>query len=178
MKFQTKKGQTSQMFVYLTTIIVVGLIVFIGGKTLNNVMNVGSEIDYIKFRNALTDTIETIATDYNAQRQVDLTVPKGTKEICFVDLTKNPTLDSSTYPVIINYWSDSSYASQIASSDSIQKELPRNVFLRDASGTIATFHIPDLSVESGALCISASHSVFSFLAKSEGRRVSVSESIH
>lgn len=174
---QYKKAQTSQMFVYLTTIIVVGLIVFVGGKVLNNVLNVGDEIDYIKFRNAITEKISSIATDYNAQRQIELDVPKGTKEICFVELTGDPDLsDPSKYPIMMDYWNDNAYTAQLLSGDKFKNNLPRNVFLRDSSGTIATFHIPDLTVDSGgSLCIPASRSVFSFTAKSKGRKVVISE---
>lgn len=175
----SKNGQPSQMFSFLSTIIVVGLFAVIGLSVVMSITSTGEEIDYIRFRNTLLDSIDSVASDYNAKQEIDLIVPKGIQSICFINLMNNPPTDQESSdeldPVIMNYWSDEDYRIQYVSSIKENNALPRNVFLV-GDGVVGSFHIDDLITDEAGddfYCIESARSRIKFNVETSGRKVMV-----
>lgn len=160
-----KKAQTNQLFQMLMTMIVVGLILLIGFKLIGSVVSRSSEIDYIKFRRTLLNSIDAVASDYNAKQMIELSVPKGAEALCFIDIAQRGTTD---YALINAYWKDVPYISQE------DKTMVRNAFLV-GSNFLATFHIDKLTIDDIGYhtCIPVKRSKVEFWVEGQGRTVTI-----
>lgn len=163
MEKKTKKGEAGQMFQMLMTLIVVGMIMLLGFQLIGNVFRTSSQIDYIQFRRVLISSIDTVASDYNARQRIELDVPRGAEEICFVDMTKSGTTGN---PLIDSYWTDSAYR------NNNDKSLVRNVFIMGNS-FVASFRVENLDLDQRFLCIPARRGKVEFWAIGVGRSFSV-----
>lgn len=158
------KAETSQMFQMLMTLIVVGMILLLGSQLIGNILQRSTQIDYIKFRRALVNTVEAVGSDYNARQKVELTVPRGSTELCFVDMNEVGTTGN---PLIDSYWRDTRYR------DQDDKSMVRNVFLV-GDDIFLSFRVEKLSIDNynRYVCIDVRRSNVEFWA--EGTRNSVS----
>lgn len=146
------------------TLIVVGAILVIGFKLIGNVTQKSSQIDYIKFQRTLINSIDAVASDYNARQRIELSVPKGTEALCFINTQTGST--TGDYPLVDAYWSDTEYMNQP------DREMVRNAFLI-GNDFLATFHIDKLVVDTGHLCIEPQRTRMEFWAEGKGRTVKI-----
>jgi hypothetical protein len=160
-----KKAQANQMFQMLMTLIVVGLIMLVGFKLIGSVVSRSSQIDYVKFRRTLLNSIDAVASDYNAKQLIELSVPKGTEALCFIDMAQDGSTD---YALINAYWKDQDYMGQEDTS------MIRNAFLV-GNGFLATFHIEKLAIDDVGYhtCIPVQRSKVEFWAEGQGRTVTI-----
>ena len=167
-----KKSQANQMFQMLMTLIVVGMILLLGFQLINNVMSTSSQIDYIRFRSSLLNSLDSVASDYNARQRVTLSVPRGTEFLCFVEMNK--PFSETDHSVINAYWEDFDYIGQEEDDD--KKSLVRNVFLI-GNGFTASFRIDNLNLDRATnhICINVIRSQVEFWAKGEGRTLGIEE---
>ena len=84
-----KKGDVSQIFVYITAIIIFGVIFLFGYKAINHFLDESDKVGYITFKTDMEKAVRTIKNDfdsvivYSAERP--LRVPSRYTEVCFVD---------------------------------------------------------------------------------------------
>ena len=160
-----KKAETSQMFQMLMTLIVVGMILLLGTQLIGGIFERSSQIDYIKFRRALTNSIDAVASDYNAEQRIELSVPRGIESLCFVDMAHT---GSTGIPIIDSYWSDTEYRTQD------DKSLVRNAFLIGRE-TFVSFRVDNLGFDTQErfVCIDTRRSNIEFWAIGRERTVSI-----
>ncbi len=102
------------MFVYILSIIVIGLLLFLGIKWITELRNRGSLIDVTRFRIDLENSFDTIRPQYGSADNFDYTVPDGIDLVCFVNSrftdfssTELCTPGNANYSAIIcNSWED------------------------------------------------------------------------
>ena len=161
----SKKSEASQMFQMLTTLIVIGAILILGFQLIGNLFSRSEEIDYINFRRSLIRQVDAVASDYNARQRIELTVPRGSLALCFVDLAYQGNIQE--YPLINSYWRDDDYRTQ-------SHGLARNTFLVGSDFFISVA-INNLDIDSNEryLCIETARNRVEFWAEGRGRRVSI-----
>ncbi len=164
-----KKAEPNQMFQMLMTLIVVGMIMLLGFQLIGSIFDRSEQIDYIKFQRSLVSSVDAVAADYNARQRIELSVPRGSEQLCFVDVDSVGEHTEDLDPRIISYWNDEDYISQD------QEGLVRNVFLV-GQGFFESFTISDLEIDgSGFECFSPQRSNVEFWAVGQGRTVTVEE---
>lgn len=82
-----KRGQ-SQIFVYILGLIIVGLVLFVGYKSLINFNKSGQQLLTIEFERDLADDISKLSkpSEFGSKLKKTYSLPSGFDEICFVDL--------------------------------------------------------------------------------------------
>jgi hypothetical protein len=88
-----RKAQIQHVFIYILTIVVVGLILLMGYKVIGNTIKQGCEVEHIKFTSQILTLIEKYDA-YGSYHTEQLAVPCDYEEICFVDAT---ILGSNTF---------------------------------------------------------------------------------
>src|SRR3989344_4448036 len=144
-KGRNEKAQLySQIFVYLTTIIVVSLILVYGYKSIQNFRSKSEEVACLKFRNDLRNSIDGMLNVFDSIKAKDFsTCPRGNK-ICFVETFNQVTrLPTDPDPIM---------------KDSITDNTGENVFIIEKI-TRESFYIGNISVSSldgsDVLCIAS-----------------------
>ncbi len=162
-----KKGEPNQMFQMLMTLIVIGMIMLLGFQLIGSIFQRSEQIDYIKFQRSLVSSVEAVAADYNARQKIELSIPRGTDELCFIDTDSVEDYSGDLDPRIISYWNDEDYISQS------QKELVRNVFLV-GNDFFESFTVDDLEIDGyGYECIRPHRSNIEFWAIGQARTVTI-----
>jgi hypothetical protein len=79
-----KKGQVqSQMFIYILSIIIIGLLLLFGVKWIGELINQGKLVNLLKFKKTLENEFER-AGSYESINYIDLETPGWIKKICFL----------------------------------------------------------------------------------------------
>jgi hypothetical protein len=92
----------SQMFIYILSIIVIGLLLFFGIKWIGELMKTSEKIDATKLTIDLENAFDVMRSQYGSTKTYKFYVPKGIDKVCFVDSTVLKTqLDTNSinYPV-------------------------------------------------------------------------------
>lgn len=88
-----KKGDVSQIFVYITAVIIFGVVFLFGYKAINHFLVESDKVAFITFKTDMEKVVRTIKTDfdsavvYSAERP--LRVPTKYTSVCFVDFTNH-----------------------------------------------------------------------------------------
>jgi len=131
---KSKRGQLSgNVFIYIFTIFVVGLILILGynyiSKTNENIV----KTDLIILKNKLTSDIGAISSDFGSSKRVSYSMPQQT-ELCLIDLNnKNEILNNveiNSYPLI---------------KDSIRSNVKKNAFVVSDS-IFETYYIGNIEI--------------------------------
>jgi hypothetical protein len=156
------KGQIQQVFIYILTIIVVGLILLVGYKAIINIMEKSCDVETTKFASSLEESIGRY-TDSGSFHTVDLKAPCETLEVCFVD--PDTTSINSGYAII---------------DDSVNAGIKQNIFLIKP-GLIEPFgYFPSIDVQSNILCVENTNGFIrmSFEGLGQKTRVTVEEVVN
>jgi len=89
---KTRAQVQTQIFVYAIAAIVVTLIMIYGYTAIQKMREQAEDVAYIKFKTDLENAVKTLS--YATPGDVDkleLQLPKGYREICFVDVEKAAT---------------------------------------------------------------------------------------
>ncbi|HLP80064.1 MAG TPA: hypothetical protein VK158_05495, partial [Acidobacteriota bacterium] len=125
----------NQLFVYITTVVVVGLVLLFGSQA---VLKFKSDTDKISFAKELEDfnrKVSEVSTEFRSEKMVSLEVPDGVATICIIDIYKDKP---ATCPVgdisnpVCDYWQ--SYRDSLAPTAA--RVDPKNVFFLDSKGLI------------------------------------------
>lgn len=143
-----KKTQISaQIFIYLMAVVIIGVILLVGYKSITTLINNGKLINIDNFKKIFEQDILTYAKQYNSQKKIQEKLPpNGFDEICIADsrinqkfsteLKNNPQLEN--YPLI---------------KVSIENDADYNIFLLNKKKIIDSFYIDKLDVLDNFICI-------------------------
>lgn len=126
-----KKSQVSQVFTYIATILVIGLLVIVGYKAIDMMLGKQCEAQRAIFEKDLLNFIEEYS-DYRSVHEEIIDVPCNTKEICFADTSHFAPYCDGSYsdPQIEYYTNDQVIISAVA-------DCKANIFLkRDFTETL------------------------------------------
>lgn len=163
-----RKGQIQQVFIYIMTIIVVGLILLVGYKSIGGLMKKGCDVEMSTFKS----TIESYVSKYTSYGDLHteyIKVPCSFSEICFID-TKAVTdgkdlsssMDSTKYGIII---------------DSVNNEIQENIFLVKKEVTEPAGYMKEIMVDNGTfkyICMENVNGKFYIKFQGLGRQVNIS----
>ncbi|MBT3408896.1 hypothetical protein HN415_09535 [Candidatus Woesearchaeota archaeon] len=97
-----KAQAQSQMFIYILSIIIIGLLLFFGIKWIGELIKTGDKIDSTKLTVELENAFNTMRPQYGSAESYNFYIPRGIEKVCFVDstITKNQLLlTPANYPV-------------------------------------------------------------------------------
>ena len=96
-----KNGQVQHIFIYILTIVIVGLILLMGYKVIGNTINQGCEVEHATFTSQILGLIEKYDT-FGSFHVEDIAAPCDFEKICFVDKTSFGTNIDSGYAIMDN----------------------------------------------------------------------------
>ena len=86
-----KKGDVSQIFVYITAVIIFGIVFLFGYKAINHFLVESDKVAFITFKTDMEKAVRTIKTDFDSavvySAEKPLRVPSKYTTICFIDFT-------------------------------------------------------------------------------------------
>jgi len=81
----SNKAQTQQVFVYILTVVIVGLIFVFGFRAVNYFLDKGDQVSYIKFKTDIEDKVRILGPKYGTIDRAEFFIGGDFTEICFVD---------------------------------------------------------------------------------------------
>jgi len=155
-----KKGfEASQMFVYILSIVVVGLVLLFGTRAIMGWKEDIRKVNYVQFKTDLKNVIEDVAADYGSVKQKSFNIPGEYKRVCFADI-KYPMsaggdliIDGVNYPEIKDAWTDDPPTANIFLLDesSAQESFLDDRIQIEINDNLNDFHIICIPRESGKL---------------------------
>ncbi|MDO8740234.1 MAG: hypothetical protein Q7J54_01525 [Candidatus Woesearchaeota archaeon] len=160
------------VFVFMLALLVIGLVMIFGFKAISDLMVKSTEADFIRFKTALERDIGAISTEAGSSELLDLKLPVGYNQMCFVDddLIGSPSPPANLNPIIKN---------------SISSGIQKNIFLIKSRASAESFYvgkinIPDPDPTDSAnplfLCTDTSSGRVAFRITGRGNYVEISES--
>jgi hypothetical protein len=126
-----KRAQTSQMFVYIFSLLVMSAVLIFGFRAIVNIRERGEDMDRIRFESDLVSDIAGISKDYDSVRIDEYTLPKGYFRVCFVDPSAAPVLLETPYGLV---------------NESIKSGIDANIFLM-GDGSFDSIFAGKLSID-------------------------------
>ena len=87
-----------QVFIYILTVVIIGMVLLFGGKAILDFIQKGEEVAFIKFKTDLTSIVDSIGPDYQSIVRETLTIGRDYQQVCFIDSTPinspYPTMNS------------------------------------------------------------------------------------
>ena len=146
-----KKSQMiGQVFIYIVTVVVVGLILLFGYNAIMTVKGKSDEIILTKFKSDVANMVEVVSSDFGTVKIKSFELPARYTKACFVknyggfpDPDTSPSTLFDKYPIM---------------EDSVRDKVDKNLFLVEAS-VGASFFVGDIDVDDtyGVLCFSATN---------------------
>jgi hypothetical protein len=96
----SNKAQTQQVFVYILTVVIIGLIFVFGFRAVNYFINKGEQVSYIKFKTDLSDKVRIMGPKYGTVDRQEFIVGGDYTEVCFVD--GKATIAGAGHPIMTN----------------------------------------------------------------------------
>lgn len=159
-----RKGQIQQVFIYLMTMIVVGLIILIGYKAIGGLINKGCDVEVSTFQKNLELYIVKHSS-YGSVHKETLNVPCAYSQICFVDSD-----------VIGNTFN---YHDNVIIEDSVETGIEQNIFLISDKVTEPFGFMNEIAIETGSIvCIDNINGKFYMRFKGLGRRTVISSGVN
>ena len=132
------KAQISQIFIYVTTIIIVAFILLYGYRAIFVFKEKSEQVSFIQFKNDIENTIETLSLDFGSVKVKEFILPENTNVVCFVkNYPSIPLLADTNYPII---------------EDSINSGVKKNVFLI-SDDVEESFYVDKISTAQDLLCV-------------------------
>jgi hypothetical protein len=127
-----KKAQIiGQVFIYVITIIVFGIVLLYGYRAIGNMSNKADQVMLIQLKKDIANAVDK--TDYGSVVKYDLTLPGKFNEVCFVDLSSDANNAMQTnYPLVYDSWRD---------------KVSANMFLIEDKGTIESSYIGNIIID-------------------------------
>jgi len=97
------KAQVQQLFVLIGAMMVIGVIVLFGLKSVSTVEEKGDATSMLLFKNRLSKDVEGMSYEMGSVDVVKYPLPSGYSEICIVDLEKVNVTNLFDYPQIRSY---------------------------------------------------------------------------
>lgn len=160
-----KKSQMiGQVFVYIVTIVVVGLILLFGYNAIMTVKGKSDEIILTKFKSDVANMVEITASDFGSVKIKSFELPARYTKACFV---KN----YGGFPVdLTSAW----FTKYPIMRDSVEDKVKKNLFLVEAS-VGASFFVGDIDVTDGVFCFSATNNKIRVRFEGKGNHALLAE---
>lgn len=168
----TKKAQNvGQIFVYILTIVIMGIILLFGYRSIISFRDSGEEMVVINFQKDLQSAVSTITSQYNTVRKKDFDLSIEYKQVCFVR-----NYDTNNY---VGYDLDAQFAGYPFIQDEVETspESINNVFLIKNNKEVAKiFEVGKISFSDAALlnCFNLTGSTLSIKIEGRGDHVIIS----
>lgn len=143
-----RKAQTQQVFIYLMVIIVVGAVLLIGYRSVDNILDRSCEVDISSFRGSLSSDLDQNTRTGRVASQ-EYRVPCSYSTLCFVgEGASESSLSNSNIPNSI--------------IPDIEAETGNNIFLLEGDIVRESFSMQELIVENddSVLCLEAQNNRF------------------
>ena len=149
----------SQIFIYILTIILISFILIYGYNAVRNFKDRAEQVACLKFKNDLSNAVESISSDFGSVKRKDLQLCSGYSQVCFVETMESPILPNDADPII---------------KDSILSNTGKNVFLVEKIAK-ESFYVGKISVEPDLLCIKVINSKISIKLEGRGNHAFLSQ---
>ena len=141
---KNKKAQiSSQVFIYVLAVVMIGLLLFIGVKAISTLITKFQNVNTESFKSGFQSDVETVARQYGSVKKVELDLAGKYDQICFVDAMDENNMFNFDVSVVENALIKSSVISGA-------KE---NVFLMKKGVWDDKFTAEKLDVELDYLCL-------------------------
>lgn len=146
--YMRKAQVISQVFIYILTVVVFGIILLYGYNAIRNMSAKADQVLLIQLKKEIKNAIEK--TDYGSVTKQELSIPSRFNEICFVDLNYDPSPltgicnqgDPDYQPLVCDSWDD---------------DVKANMFLIKDKSTVESDDVGTIKIKgsSGYICIKA-----------------------
>jgi len=166
-----------QVFIYILTIIVVGLLLLFGYRFFQGLLSQGCDVQEIQFKTDIENQLRQ-NIGYQSVTPIALDAPCGFSTVCFADSNSILTLAGSKIPSAFDFTNSPTQLAFV--QDSLQSNVKRNVFLLKPDGSLNTRSIFSENVIANDsvrnyTCMDAKNNKFNILLTGTGRAVNVSE---
>jgi hypothetical protein len=165
-----KKAQMiSQVFIYILTIVVFGVILLYGYKSIQGMTNKADMVLLIQLKKEIKNAVEK--TDYGSVTKQELSLPAKFNEICFVDLDfyNNAAATDICNPVEEDY--------RPLVCDSWDDNVQANLFLVKDAMTVDSDYVGNIKIGNTDkyVCIKSVQGKAALRLEGKGRYVELSE---
>jgi len=166
-KFNQKKGMAiGQIFIFMVAAITFALIMIFGYQTIADFIEKGEKVEFTRFKTDLETNVKKIYTEYGSVRIKSFNVPNKYKQICFIDLSKNPPSDCSFDISACDTWKTA------AQQGGGLNQADKNVFLKPSSEI--PLKVYEISMQNDYLCIPINKGRFKLRLEGKGDRTELS----
>ena len=89
-RIKSKKAQVpAQMFTYILTLIIIGLMLYFGVSWIGNLMGTSERISTTQLKVSLEDAFEEMKGNYGSMHRYDFQVPGDIAEVCFLNRSQS-----------------------------------------------------------------------------------------
>lgn len=160
----------SQMFTYILTMLVIGMLLFLGVKWVGTIMDRGSDITMAKIKTDMEGAFEDIKYSYGSWKNEEFVLPSEVERVCFFDEEKRK--DETYRNTDICTVDDDDYSPTIC--DSWGQE-GSNIVFDPIRSMDAEINVRDIEVdEPGYLCVNETNGRIKVKLTGQGDSVKVS----
>jgi hypothetical protein len=94
---------TTQIFFYVMVVVVMGLALLLGYRFISKLSNQSSKISLDEFKSDLTDSINSVSTNFGEVQIIELKLPTQYSQICFINKSLSEESNLDRYTVFENY---------------------------------------------------------------------------
>lgn len=135
----SRKGQISQVFIYITTLLIVALVLFYGYRAISTFKERADQVSFIQMKNDIENAIESISVDYGSVKTREISLPIDVREVCIISSYPGlPDLSGTQYPLI---------------EDSVNSRVMKNIFLIGQQNAGESFYVEKIYIEDDILCV-------------------------
>lgn len=152
-----------QVFIYILTIVVVGLILLLGYKAIGGLIAKGCDVEQTTFKSSLENYISKYSS-FGSLHKETIKVPCDYREICFVDAEK--------------IGASFTYLDNIIIESSVEAGIEQNIFLEKKGVTDPIGFMKEVEIEdaSGIVCIENRNGNFYITFEGLGRSTKITGS--
>ncbi|MBU0665813.1 MAG: hypothetical protein ABIC91_01350 [Nanoarchaeota archaeon] len=157
-----KKAQIQQTFIYILTIILVGIILLIGYKSIGSIMSKGCDVEKTTFKSDIKALVERY-NSYGSLNREEMNAPCDYSKVCFVDANEVGVGTFTTTNKIIK--------------DSVNAGIEQNIFLIKEGSPSITEPIgfsEAIKVDSKIICINETNNKFKIQFEGTGKYTKIS----
>lgn len=149
-----------QVFIYIVTIVVVGLILLFGYNAIMTVKGKSDDIIISKFKSDISSMVEIVSSDFGSVKIKFFELPAKYTKACFVkNYPDFPILGGTGYPVM---------------EDSVNDEAKKNLFLVEDM-VRESFFVGDIDIDGGVLCFDTANNRIQVRFEGKGNHALLSE---
>lgn len=150
-----------QVFIYIMTIVVIGIILLLGYKAIGGLIAKGCDVEQTTFKSSLENYISKYSS-FGSLHKETISVPCDYRQICFVDVAEIGNTGFSSTNIIIQ--------------SSVRAGIEQNIFLEKKDVTEPIGFMTEVEIESGSKCIENRNGKFYITFEGLGRSTKITGS--